>query len=117
MGNLVKILLSTVFFTITILLYPANVPAAHANVTQKDFQTIVRTIGFLQNAPSSESIFAIIYNPDNSESVRDAHQMQEIVKKDSSGILNARLVSVSDTSKLQGARFVFITDGLQSYYK
>jgi hypothetical protein len=93
-----------------------GIQSASAAVTQKDFQTIIRTIGFLQSAPASNSVFAIMYDPDNGDSIRDARQMQGFIEKEGKK-LQPRLVSVSDTGSLQGARYVFMTDGLQQHYK
>lgn len=103
----------TTLMAITILITTAQ--TAKAGVTLKDVQTIVRTIGFLENAPSSESVMAIIYNPDSTESLQNARQMEDLIKSEKKDI-EPRLVAVSNMTKIQGADFVFVTDGLQSHY-
>lgn len=104
-------------FTIIVLAFCLMVASkgAHAEVTQKDFQTIIRTIGFLQNAPASNSVFAIIYNPEDKGSAQDARELSKMIR-DANKSLIPRLVPVSDTSQIKDSQFVFVTNGLQSYH-
>ena len=90
--------------------------AASADVTLKDVQTIMRTIGFLETAPASNATMAIIYNPDDGASARDANKMKGLIKSEKNG-LRPHLVPISNIGQLQNAKFAFLTSGLQPYYK
>jgi hypothetical protein len=100
-------------FSLAVASQPAN-----ADVTQKDFQVIIRSIGFLQSAQSGDKIFAIIYNPAIEESVAEAHQLQDIFKDNTGGSIKSspRLVSTDDLSQLNDAGYAFVTTGLGQYY-
>jgi hypothetical protein len=92
---------------------------ANAEVTQKDFQVILRTIGFMQNVPSGDATFAIIYDSNVSGSMQDARDLQAILKNgitDKTLTLRPQLVPVSNLESLKDARFVFVTAGLESHY-
>lgn len=94
----------------------ATAQAAIADVTLKDVQTIVRTVGFLEDISGTDSVMAIIYNPGNSKSVQDAGQMEGLIRAEKKNI-EPRLVSVSNMAGAQGADFAFVTGGLQPHYK
>jgi hypothetical protein len=91
---------------------------AHADstvISLKDVQTVIRAIGFLENTAADGSVIGIIYNPDNSNSTKSAHDIESLIMREG-GSLHPRLVPVSDISQLQGVSYAFVTDGLEAYY-
>lgn len=93
--------------------------AANAAVTKKDFQVMLRTIGFMQNAPSGSVSFTIVYDPNSAQSVQDASDLQSILKDgaaDKALVLHAQLVPVSNLPALENKRLVFVTSGLEKHY-
>ena len=93
---------------------------ACADVSQKDFEVILRAIGFVRLPPGGDKTFAIVYDPANSASFREAQQMQEkfgvgIASNDMT--LRGRLVPASNLELLQGSSFALVTSGLQPWYR
>jgi hypothetical protein len=91
--------------------------AAFADVNEKDYRTIARAIGFLQQAPQGSADFAIVYDPANATSEKEARQLKSIVEKSpkaGTAVLSPRLVQLSDVASLKGADFVFVTSNLAS---
>jgi hypothetical protein len=114
MRNFTRIFL---MLSLSVLGFPfIGIPEAYAEITQKDYQTIVRSIGFLQQTPGPEAVFAIVYDPGNSGSVQEAQQMKSFIETQGNKVLTARMVSVTDMARLEGAPFTFITQGLDKYY-
>jgi hypothetical protein len=102
-------------FAFTSVAY-AFTTVAYADVTLKDVQTIIRTVGFLQTPPASGSVFAVIYNPDSTESTKNARQIETFLSQENKN-LRSRLVPVSDLSQVNGAKFSFVTKGLAPYHE
>ncbi len=84
-------------------------------VTRKDLQTIVRTIGFLENPKDDNRIIAIIYNPADPLSEKEARNIERLVNNDA-GRLRSRMVTVSGLDRLKGAGFAILTSGLKNYF-
>src|SRR5688572_29956022 len=114
MKSFVRRLLVGFLFTGLIPFPLAFATPENAEVTDKDFQVIMRSIGFLQNSPSGDRIFAIVYYPGSEESSHEARQLQNLFNDNASSI-SPRLVSVEDLSQLSNASFVFVTAGLGRY--
>ena len=109
-----KIPLMLVFLGV-MLSFSARAEAATPQVTLKDVQTIMRTIGFLENSAPSGAVMAILYDPNNAASTSHAQTLEKLLKSEKNSP-RPRLVSINSPD-LSGASFAFMTDGLQSHYK
>ena len=112
----VKIPLMLVFLLGALSAFPAGARAEAAEVTLKDVQTIMRTIGFLENGAPSGAVMAILYDPNNAASASHAYKLEKLLKSEKNSP-RPRLVSINSSPDLRGARYAFMTDGLQSHYK
>ncbi|QQG35152.1 MAG: hypothetical protein HYS17_06140 [Micavibrio aeruginosavorus] len=116
MRHYIKRILSIAFAVVAALaVQVAAAQAAVTDVTLKDVQTIVRTVGFLENASNTGSVMAIIYNPNSDESLQNARQMERLLRSEKKDI-EPRLVSVSNMAGIEGARFAFISSDVQNHY-
>lgn len=107
----ILLLSSTLAFTVT-----ANAQSVRGEVTLKDVQTVSRVLGFLEDTSFRGDVIAVVYNPASSSSRNDAVQAENIMKKESGGLVPV-LVPVTEINNLQGADLAFVTEGLQGYYE
>lgn len=93
--------------------------AAYADVTEKDLRAFTRAMGFMKPTPSGDVDFAVLYNPQNTESAQDAKTMMRLLSKGykaGRAKLTPRLVSTANISSLNNADFVYVTLGLSSWH-
>ncbi len=100
---------------LTAIVSSLTVWPSFAEISSKDWKTMLRTMGFLEGVTLSGSKIAIIYNPQSESSKSEADQMQSYIKKENPE-MQVSLVTASNLDNVHGAKFAFVTQGLQSNY-
>jgi hypothetical protein len=97
----------------------AESPARAQQLTDKTIQVAVRTIGFVVNPPVGSVPLAILYDPQNPESVADARTAVATLGSGlpvRAAVVTPELVPVGNLDRLRDYRFVLIMSGLQNRY-
>lgn len=86
---------------------------AHAETTAKDAQVIVKAIGFQATKPSGEVKVAVVFAPDQPDSVKDAEQAKAALEAARTPALTPVpvLVPVGQLATLDTCQMVFVTAG------
>lgn len=89
-----------------------SAPAA-AETSAKDAQVIVKAIGFQASKPSGEVKVAVVFAPDQPDSVKDAEQAKAALEAAKSPTLTPVpvLVPAGQLSALDNCQLVFVTAG------
>lgn len=103
----------------TLLLACIPVGPALAQITAKDVQIAVRTIGFVRNPPNGPVDLAILFDPAVPVSAAEAQTATATIGgglRVGAATVRGVPLSISDLSRLGSFRFVLVTTGLQSHF-
>lgn len=103
----------------TLLLACSQAGPAFAQITSKDVQVAVRTIGFLRNPPNGPVDLAILFDPALPASAADARTAEATLGtglRIGAATVRPVPVSVGELGRLGAIRFALITGGLQTHY-
>ena len=91
---------------------------ARSGTTIKDVLISVRTLVFLSSPPEGLSDFAVIYDPNNPESVKDKDAVYDAIDGGTpigQAIIRTAPIPVAEINRINGYKFLLITSGMDKF--